>query len=42
MVKLRCDCSYAPPVWHRDAAGFDAATPLRVRHAPVVVDFDFG
>ncbi|MEV1112224.1 carboxypeptidase regulatory-like domain-containing protein [Micromonospora sp. NPDC049751] len=39
-VKLRCDCAYAPPVWHRDAAGFDAATPLRVRHAPVVVDFD--
>ncbi|WP_422740011.1 carboxypeptidase regulatory-like domain-containing protein [Micromonospora sp. WMMD729] len=39
-VKLRCDCSYAQPVWHRDAAGFDTAAPLRVRHAPVVVDFD--
>ncbi|WFE99130.1 carboxypeptidase regulatory-like domain-containing protein [Micromonospora sp. WMMD964] len=41
-VKLRCDCSYAQPVWHRDAAGFDAATPVRVRRAPAVVDFDLG
>ncbi|MEH0932126.1 carboxypeptidase regulatory-like domain-containing protein [Micromonospora sp. CPCC 205558] len=41
-VKLRCDCAYAPPVWHRDAAGFDAATPVRVRRAPVVVDFNLG
>ncbi|MET8267324.1 carboxypeptidase-like regulatory domain-containing protein [Micromonospora arida] len=39
-VKLRCDCAYAPPVWHRDAAGFDAATAVRVRRAPVVVDFN--
>ncbi|MFG2049886.1 carboxypeptidase regulatory-like domain-containing protein [Micromonospora sp. NPDC048935] len=39
-VKLRCDCAYAPPVWHRDAAGFDTATPVRVRRAPAVVDFD--
>ncbi|WP_146765173.1 carboxypeptidase-like regulatory domain-containing protein, partial [Micromonospora saelicesensis] len=39
-VKLRCDCAYAPPVWHRDAAGFDAATPVRVRRAPLVVDFN--
>src|SRR5688500_2802732 len=39
-VKLRCDCVYTPPVWHRDAAGFDAATPVRVRRAPVVVDFN--
>ncbi|MGC4868899.1 carboxypeptidase-like regulatory domain-containing protein [Micromonospora sp. DT53] len=38
-VRLRCDCAYTPPVWHRDAAGFDAATPVRVRRAPVVVDF---
>ncbi|MET8322708.1 carboxypeptidase-like regulatory domain-containing protein [Micromonospora sp. NPDC005189] len=41
-VKVRCDCSYAQPVWHRDAAGFDAATPVRVRRAPTVVDFDLG
>ncbi|MEU8330512.1 carboxypeptidase-like regulatory domain-containing protein [Micromonospora sp. NPDC048839] len=41
-VKLRCDCAYAPPVWHRDAASFDAATPVRVRRAPTVVDFDLG
>lgn len=41
-VKLRCDCSYAQPVWHRDAAGFDAATAVRVRRAPSVVDFDLG
>jgi hypothetical protein len=41
-VKLRCDCSYAPPVWHQDAADFDAATPLRLRRTPVVVDFDLG
>lgn len=39
-VKLRCDCAYTPPVWHRDAAGFDAATPVRVRRTPAVVDFD--
>ncbi|MET7375202.1 carboxypeptidase-like regulatory domain-containing protein [Micromonospora arida] len=39
-VKLRCDCAYTPPVWHRDAAGFDAATAVRVRRAPVVVNFD--
>ncbi|MCF0093744.1 carboxypeptidase-like regulatory domain-containing protein [Micromonospora sp. MH99] len=39
-VRLRCDCAYAPPVWHRHAADFDAATPVRVRRAPVVVDFD--
>ncbi|WP_433554365.1 carboxypeptidase regulatory-like domain-containing protein [Micromonospora zamorensis] len=39
-VKLRCDCAYAQPAWHRDAAGFDAATPVRVRRAPVVVNFD--
>jgi hypothetical protein len=39
-VKLRCDCSYAQPVWHRDAAGFDAATSVRIRRAPSVVDFD--
>ncbi|MCG5457122.1 carboxypeptidase regulatory-like domain-containing protein [Micromonospora sp. PSH03] len=41
-VKLRCDCAYTPPVWHRDAAGFDAATAVRVRRAPVVVDFNLG
>ncbi|MFF0175043.1 MSCRAMM family protein [Micromonospora profundi] len=41
-VKLRCDCSYRLPEWHRDAAGFDAATPVRVGRAPVVVDFDLG
>ncbi|MGW0214326.1 carboxypeptidase regulatory-like domain-containing protein [Micromonospora chokoriensis] len=41
-VKLRCDCSYAQPVWHRDAAGFDAATAVRIRRAPSVVDFDLG
>ncbi|GLZ59526.1 carboxypeptidase regulatory-like domain-containing protein [Micromonospora sp. NBRC 107095] len=41
-VKLRCDCAYAPPVWHRDAAGFDAATGVRVGRAPVVVDFNLG
>ncbi|MEU8179691.1 carboxypeptidase regulatory-like domain-containing protein [Micromonospora sp. NPDC049047] len=41
-VKLRCDCSYAQSVWHRDAAGFDAATPVRVRRTPTVVDFDLG
>ncbi|MEU7755226.1 carboxypeptidase-like regulatory domain-containing protein [Micromonospora sp. NPDC049171] len=39
-VKLRCDCAYAPPTWHRDAADFDTATPVRVRRAPVVLDFD--
>ncbi|MBM0202505.1 carboxypeptidase regulatory-like domain-containing protein [Micromonospora sp. NPDC051227] len=39
-VKLRCDCAYTPPVWHRDAAGFDAATAVRVRRAPAVVDFN--
>ncbi|WP_330467462.1 carboxypeptidase-like regulatory domain-containing protein [Micromonospora zamorensis] len=39
-VKLRCDCAYAPSAWHRSAAGFDAATPVRVRRTPVVVDFD--
>ncbi|MFE0526943.1 carboxypeptidase regulatory-like domain-containing protein [Micromonospora parva] len=41
-VKLRCDCAYATPVWHRDAAGFDAATGVRVGRAPVVVDFNLG
>ncbi|MFI5925512.1 collagen binding domain-containing protein [Micromonospora sp. NPDC051543] len=41
-VKLRCDCAYTQPVWHRDAASFDAATPLRVRRTPVAVDFDLG
>jgi len=41
-VKLRCDCSYQLPEWHRDAASFDAATPVRVGRAPVVVDFDLG
>ncbi|MEU8257932.1 carboxypeptidase regulatory-like domain-containing protein [Micromonospora inaquosa] len=41
-VKLRCDCAYTPPVWHCDAAGFDAAIPVRVRRAPVVVDFNLG
>ncbi|WP_433120912.1 carboxypeptidase regulatory-like domain-containing protein [Micromonospora sp. CA-246542] len=41
-VRLRCDCAYTQPVWHRDAASFDTATPLRVRHTPVVVDFDLG
>ncbi|WP_327040391.1 carboxypeptidase regulatory-like domain-containing protein [Micromonospora ureilytica] len=41
-VKLRCDCAYTPPVWHRDAAGFDTATPVRIRRAPVVVDFNLG
>ncbi|WP_444951506.1 carboxypeptidase regulatory-like domain-containing protein [Micromonospora ureilytica] len=41
-VKLQCDCTYALPVWHRDAAGFDAATPVRVRRTPVVVDFNLG
>ncbi|MDG4781201.1 carboxypeptidase regulatory-like domain-containing protein [Micromonospora sp. WMMD961] len=41
-VKVRCDCSYALPVWHRDAAGFDAATPVRIRRTPSVVNFDLG
>ncbi|MEU4530416.1 carboxypeptidase regulatory-like domain-containing protein [Micromonospora ureilytica] len=41
-VKLRCDCAYTPPVWHHDAAGFDAATAVRIRRAPVVVDFNLG
>ncbi|MET8277819.1 hypothetical protein [Micromonospora sp. NPDC005174] len=41
-VLLRCDCSYAPPVWHRDAPDFAAATPLHVRRTPLVVDFDLG
>ncbi|MEU4554563.1 carboxypeptidase regulatory-like domain-containing protein [Micromonospora violae] len=39
-VKLRCDCAYTPPVWHRHAAGFTTATPVHVRRAPVVVDFN--
>ncbi|MDG4809855.1 carboxypeptidase regulatory-like domain-containing protein [Micromonospora sp. WMMD1120] len=39
-VRLRCDCAYTPPVWHRDATSFDSATTVRVGRTPAVVDFD--